>query len=75
MTEKHQPTYDELRETLLYLGGPEEDDRFLIREALDRLLSLGMLYKRGPKHIDLTDLGEAVYDRLRAGGDAPELRV
>ena len=57
------------KELLLYLGGPEDDDRAVSLEVLDELVNLGLLYKRGEGHCDLTDAGEELYERLSGRND------
>lgn len=60
---------DVQKELLLCLGGPVEDDRPISVEVLDELVQLGLLYKRDDGAWDLTDEGEAEYDRLSGRKD------
>jgi hypothetical protein len=64
-----------LREVLLILGSDtEEDDGVsLPQDAIVELLRRGILYIRGKRHIDLTDRGEELYKRAKAGKPIPEL--
>ena len=62
-----------LRETFMYLGGPDDDGRPIALGAVWELIDRKLLYWRAKNHTDLTELGEDVYKRAIAGQPTPEL--
>ena len=57
----------EQRDALLKLGDTESEAEVISIDVLQQLLKLGLVYKReSDGHLDLTDLGESVYDELSA---------
>lgn len=55
---------DEQREAMLQLGDTESTMEMIPQEVIDELIAINLVYKRGPKHIDFTDAGELLYEKL-----------
>lgn len=55
---------------MLLLGSPDDGSTSHVveREVIGELLDLGLLYMRGPDHVDFTEEGDRVYKQL--GGKA-----
>lgn len=63
------PTLSEAqRDLLLYLGSPDDGGVAppIRRETLDELVALGLLRVKGEDHVEFTEAGDALYERLSA---------
>lgn len=59
----------EQQEALRKLGDPESELEVLPIQVLDELTALRLVYKRADGHLDFTEAGHAMYDRLASTGN------
>jgi len=54
------------QEAILTLGNTASGHDFVVKEVLDELLSLELVYWRAPDDVDFTKAGEEVYKEIAA---------
>jgi hypothetical protein len=73
-SKQRKPLYEDLCDLLLYLDSDDDDGRQMPYEGLGLLIAAGAVSWQSKKHIDLTERGRAIAERLRAENSSPELR-